>query len=245
MNVVRRTSLVCGLLILGVGLGGCDVASEFINSRSLRPSLDGTATSSDDRAALNRTKPIGKADATTLILSFFGFEAYESGSFKPTAPGVAAIQDKRVSGPFEATLPKAVALPQRPAARPVGGLTIPKKVSGTFVAEFDGSTDSNTDKSSLSGLQVLEFKQKSLGLMCVRMSIDFSQRGTKGRGKFGSIGGTKESATTRVSGTVGSTVAVQSPTTSEDSGKITATAKFNKAAKGLTPACKTLAEKLP
>jgi hypothetical protein len=225
------------VLITAVGLSGCDVVSEFLPPPLKQSS--GAATQSARSATQSDAHP----DVTKIILAFLGFEEFKGGTNTPTGPGTSKIADKVVTGPFSAKLPRTLFLPLS-TARPADFITL-KKLTGTFASEFDGETDSKADKASLTGITVLSFDKKSLGISCLKMSIDFTDGGTKGVGTFTSAGGTKAAGTVRASGTIKDTILEMSRTNYKDSGKITVNAKLGKAPKAPTAACKTLAATLP
>jgi hypothetical protein len=230
MERSTRTGLFALLAVLALVLSGCDFNDEFFPFRAGHGANSSGAPGEATGAAV------------AFLVGFTDAEGFESGSFTPTGPTTADVHDKTVTGPFKATLPFPVIIPNGRVSRPQGVKT--RVLKGTFIADLNGSTDSSTGTAQMTGLGVLKYKIKGLGFACFQMSGTFSQHGTKGSGSFSSLGGTKASARTRVRGTFKDTV---TPTTagSTDKGKLRGMAKFRRPPKAPPAACKTLAAKLP
>ena len=226
---MRRSIGMAALLalLLTVVLSGCDVLSEI--ARPMRPATGKTARG-----------PIKHPDAISVIAAFFGLEAREGGTNTVTGPGTSQVTDKLVSGPFNATLPINIAVPGKSQGR-----VVTNKVKGTFIAKFNGTTNSNTDMSSLNGIGVLKFKLKALGTACFTMGESFTQHGSHGSGTFKSTGGTGGAATMRAHGTVTDTVTTIDSSTSKDKGKIHIHAKLHRPSKAASADCTALAAQLP
>ncbi len=227
---LRVGGLVGLFAVLALAISGCDFEEEFFPPISL--SRGSTATSSS--AQLPRR--------LTLRIAFSDFEEFLEGYYEPTGPTTATIHDKIVRGLFRGMFPTT----RRIFGRSRASASKSQTVSGTYIADLNGTTDSSSGTAKMTAVGAIKFKDAKQGTACFEMSAEFTNNGSAGKGTFRSTGGTKESAKTRFSGSFTDTIKSTSGSTNqEDSGKITGTAKFGQKTQLPPENCKALLAKLP
>jgi hypothetical protein len=111
--------------------------------------------------------------------------------------------------------------------------------SGKVVGKYDGKEDYSIGKASATGFQLITFKDKPTGRICVKVAYSSTDHGETYTGTFKSVGGTGRLAKVKASGTM--TAKNENPG-SPGPGKVSGKGSASKLEKpdGLPAACKAL-----
>ena len=111
--------------------------------------------------------------------------------------------------------------------------------SGKVVGKYDGKEDYSIGKASATGFQLITFKNKETGSICVKVAYSSTDHGETYTGTFKSVGGTRKLAKVKASGTM--TAKNENPG-SPGPGKVSGKGSASKLDErdGLPAACKAL-----
>jgi hypothetical protein len=239
----RTTLTAMAVALCAVAMGGCSLNQEFVD---VTPAL--TSESSGDAAPVARQTGLrddpGPIDATiaNFLFTYAATEVYLAGQLTVISPGVATVLGKIVYGNFLSRLERPVVYLRGPGARASRRLDLSR---GLFGAKFNGRTDSNTGRAELHGVAAIKFSGRGVGIACVKVDANFTQRGTKGTGTWRVLGGTGIAGLVRASGTLRQTSTVRRQGVDSDTGGAKAPRATLGRRRGLSPACKELAARFP
>ena len=232
MNVPRRdavrtrSSVVALTAASALVLGGCAFGGHSGSSSSSSATAYG-----------------GPAKRVTVNSAYTGtVTSPPGGTFTPAPDGQSvAIQDRPFAGSLTGALPRKVRVQKKPGSEKTFTL---KALTGTFYSNVDGTTFSN-GTGQYTGLQLIRFAKRQLGIACVSFSSASSNNERTENGTFTLVGGTRASKRARFSGAFTQTAQDTSSNSSPVSGTITGTLKFNKKKRPLSADCRALLPQLP
>jgi hypothetical protein len=197
-------------------------------------------SSSASLAAAAAKKPVKKLK---LSLPYTGtVTGLPGGTFTPSDDGNSVtIQDRPYNGTLAGALPKKVRVQKKPKSKKTFKL---KQMAGTYHTSVDG-TARNDNTGQYTGLQVVRFTRKPLGVACIQFNSTTNDTNLTEAGTFALIGGTKAAKRMRFAGTFTQQGQASSGNTSPVSGTLTGKVRFGKKPRGLNAECRALLPLVP